>query len=120
MTKAEWEKVEQALSNFFTTVTLDVDGYKVQLRLARITTYRNALEIFVNGFFKGEWLINDCEERRRFLPRKVKHLYTASQVEKLRKELKVSKKSIEKHNPSFDYYSTHWTSFSALKKHLIA
>lgn len=28
--------------------------------------FQNAIAVYINGSFKGKWLVEDCEERRRF------------------------------------------------------
>lgn len=120
MTKQEWDEAEKALKDFFHQVHFCIDGYKVTVRLVRVSTYKNAIAIYVDGVFRGEWLINECEYRRRFLPKKEKHLFTAKQMEDLRKQLRLSKKACERYNSTFTYYDAHWASFAAMKRHLIA
>lgn len=67
VTPQEWKEVEESLNSFYSTVELRCDGYEVTLALRRIDQFKNAIFVYVNGVIKGEWLIEDCEERRRFL-----------------------------------------------------
>lgn len=120
MTKEEWSQVEEALKSFYSIVEMKVDEYKVSLRLERLDTYSNRIAIYVNGEFKGKWLIEDCEERRRFLRKREKSLITAKQKKDLNK---LPKKFIKEHeewfNRSYVYYEHYWSSFNSLKKHLL-
>lgn len=60
MTQEEWKQVEKALEYFFKRVELEVDGYEVSLTLQRVGVYKNAIAIYVNGVFKGEWITTEC------------------------------------------------------------
>ena len=122
MTKDEWKQVEEALKDFYSIVRLKADGYEVGLTLKRVSTYKNAIMIYVGGVFKGEWLTKDCEERRRFCQRSVRSLLTNKEKAAFKKLSKKSQKEqMERyHNFTFETYSPYWTSFGALKKHLIA
>lgn len=120
MTKEEWKRCQEALKSFYSIVKLNVDGYEVGLRLERVDTYRNKIMVYVNGGFKGKWLIEDCEERRRFLRKMEKSLITAKQKKDLNKLPKKFRKEHEElFNRSYVYYEPYWTSFNSLKKHLI-
>ena len=121
MTKEDWAKVQEALSGLYKTVRLNVDGYNVALQLRMATAYKNVIAIYVNDVFKGEWMLNDCEERRCFVQKREKSFYSPKEKERLnkvsKKMLKELKINIE---AKFEYYQNHWSSFGALKKHLIA
>ena len=121
MTKADWDIVKKKLSFLQVPVIMIVDGYKVCVRLVMVSTYKNAIEIYINDKFKGEWLMNDCEERRRFLQCKEKSLLTAEDKKRRAKlSKKLQRELAEMYPGKYKYYSPFWTSFSAMKKHLIA
>lgn len=122
LTKEEWTKAEEALKSLFSIVRLRIDGYDVSIALARVGTYKNAIAIYVNGVFNSEWLFKDCEERRRFICRKERSSITVKQKTFLKKLSKRSQKELlkEHNNFKYEYFTSHWTSFNALKKHLIA
>lgn len=67
MTKEEWKRVEEALTHFFHPVDLKADGYDVTLILERVGAYQNKIMVYIGGEFRGQWMAEDCEERRRFL-----------------------------------------------------
>lgn len=117
MTNEDWAYVEESLKIPFKFVTLECDGYKLDLCLQRINTYKMAICFYVNGYLKCEWF-NDCEERRRFFKRAEKSILTPEGKKKFKKMSK--KKQAELHDSYFyETYAPYWTSFKSLKKHLI-
>lgn len=106
MSKADWEEVKERLERFWALVYLDCDGYKLALMLQRVGTYKNKISFYVDGKFQGKWILQDCEERRRFFqPRKI---YAWG-----KKEMRID---LDKTALA---YSMFWSSFRALKAHLI-
>lgn len=67
MTKEEWKQAEEALTHFFHPVELKVDGYDITLILERVSVYQNKIMVYIGGEFRGQWMAEDCEVRRRFL-----------------------------------------------------
>ena len=122
MTKEEWEQAGKTLADFYSIVYLKADGYEVALTLKRVSTYKNAIMIYVGGVFKGKWLTEDCEERRRFCRRSERSLLSAKEKANFKKlSKKMQKEQMERyHNFTYNVYSSGWTSFGALKRHLIA
>lgn len=114
MSKDEWKRVQKALKSLTNIVKLEIDGYEVALVLVRVGTYKNAIAIYVNGVFQGKWLVEDCEERRRFIQKRERCLYKQSEVKKLPK--KMQKEMLSR---KYEYFQSHWSSFGALKKHLL-
>ncbi len=120
MTKAEWIKAEKALSNIYGYVKLEVDGYTLTISLERWGKYSLAIVVYVNGLLKGEWLANDCEERRRFFCKREKSLLNAKQKAIFKKQSKsFQKKFAEEHKLTYTYYEPKWKSFNSMKAHLI-
>lgn len=120
MTGAEWKKVNECLQYVLCSgAKLKIDGYEVYLCLRQISQFKNAIVVYVNGVFKGEWLAKDCEERRRFFPCKKKCPIKNSDFKNWGIR---SKKQIQSYKDEYSYneYSSAWTSFTALKKHFEA
>lgn len=117
MTKEEWKQAEEDLKFLFKTVKLNCDGYELALSLQRLDTYRNVIVFYVNGVFNGKWLLEDCEERRRFFRKEKRSLLTAKGKAQFKK---LSKKKQAEWSDKFfyDVYTPYWTSFKSLKKHL--
>lgn len=117
MTKEDWEKVEKELSIVgLGHVQLKIDDYKVDLFLTQISMFKNGIVFYVNGVFKGNWLAEDCEERRRFCRCKKKTIVTQNEIKTYGLR---SKKKIQelKDRYSYNVYQNVWTDFNKMKKH---
>lgn len=121
MTPQEWKEADEKLKLFYNTVKLNCDGYQVTLVLEHIGQFQNAIMVYVNGKFEEKWMMGNCEESRRFLFPKRSFVYK----QKLRAELKKLQKRTRRENRTADadakiiIFSPQWTSFNALKRHLI-
>ena len=93
MTKEEWKQAEEALTHFFRPVELKVDGYDITLILERVGVYQNKIMVYIGGEFRGQWMAEDCDERRRFL---------------------------QEYPMQYSCFTPQWSSFRALKKHFCA
>ena len=87
MNKYDWKRVEEALKSFHNVAEIKVDGYKLSLHLEQISTYKNAIMIYVDDVFKGAWF-NECEERRRFFRVERKNILTTKAIKELSKKTK--------------------------------
>lgn len=122
MTKDEWKRAEEALKSFFSPVCLKADGYDVTLILERVGIYKNMIMVYIDGKFQGKWLSEDCEERRRFCVKRTHSLLNAKEKASFKELPKKAQKELanKHHNFQYESYSPQWTSFGALKKHLIS
>lgn len=119
MTSDDWKKVEKRLENFYDIVELNCDGYKVELVLTREKPMKNNIVIYINGVIKGEWITNDCEERRRFFRPVKKYLYPQKYRASMKKEPKWLQREFPNTDRTYTFYVPDWLSFKALKSHLI-
>lgn len=120
MTKDDWKKVEETLKSFYGRVKLKCDGYEVSLYLKQISQFRNGIIFYVNGEFLGRWLVEDCEERRRFFPCKKKTIIKDKDIKAIgSNDFRMTKKRIQEYKDKYSYneYFTAWTNFKAMKKH---
>ena len=117
MNNSDWVHVEEQLLKLYADVDLDCDGYRLSLGLKRIDNYKLAITFFVNGWFKGKWALEDCEERRRFFRPVTQRAYKRGSFKG------ISKSTLRSLNIDPDkkqtYYSAHWNSFGPLRRHLI-
>lgn len=123
MTKEEWKQAEEALKSLFGGVKLNCDGYEVTLYLRQVSQFKNAILVYVNGVFRGKWLVEDCEERRRFFPCKKKTIVTDKDIKAIgSSDFRMTKKRIQEYKDkcSYNTYSSAWTNFKAMKKHFEA
>ena len=117
MTAEQWKQIDGKLQSVLSPVVkLLIDGYEVSLALRQVSQFRNAIVVYVNGEFRGKWLTEDCEERRRFFPCKKKCLTNTNELKKMGIR---SKKEIQKFKEmaTCNAYQSAWTSFKAMKKH---
>lgn len=122
MTKEEWKCAKERLSRPFGQVTLLADGYEVTLQLRMLRgMFRNGILVFVNGNFKGKWLTEDCEERRRFLAQRERPVMDRKQIAKYNKMPKKLQKELKDYREQkYTQYATHWTDWNALVRHFEA
>lgn len=126
MTKAEWTEVEKDLKVQFTPVKLKCDGYDVELRLVQINQFKLAIVAYINGEMRGSWFCGDnkteqSEEAHRFYPTRYHSCYSSEEKKRYRQFKKGTLREW-KINPDakYAYKAPFWTSFPALKRHLIA
>jgi len=119
MTKQEWARVEAELSSPYGSIKLICDGYELLLH-ATLVKRRLMIGFFVDDHWKGKWMLEDCEHRRRFFRRTEKSLWNAKSKASLKKAGKKLLKSIGMDpEEKIVSYSSHWPSFRPLKAHLI-
>ena len=121
MTKEEWKQAEEALTHFFRPVELKVDGYDITLILERVGVYQNKIMVYIGGEFRGQWMVEDCDERRRFLQEHRHSLLNHKEKAKFKKLPKRMQKELqEKYPMQYSSFTPQWSSFRALKKHFCA
>lgn len=124
VTAGDWARMECDLSGRFGAVKLRCDGYLIDIERALVGKNALGLLVYVNGHIRGEWLLKDCEERRRFLRKTLRRLFRAADVERICKGLGkrdraacIERLGLER---KLEAYELHWGSFDALRRHLIA
>ena len=124
MTENDWKTIDTRLKSVLSMpVELKIDGYVVQLSLEQVSQFKNAIVVYIDGKIKGEWLMKDCEERRRFFACTRKSVVKESDIKAFgKKTSKKQKQAIEelKEKYSYNIYSFAWTNFNKMKKHFIA
>lgn len=118
MTDEQWKEVEKKLVPPFGRVELEIDGYKVTIVAQLVEKMKFSLVVYVNGFIRAEWSMNDCEIRRRFYYESKKSLLKSSEKAKIKKMRKSVREEIMK-SAQYSVYLPYWGSFSRLKAHLI-
>ena len=83
MTKKDWEKAKEQLERPwpYSRAHLEADGYDVMLEMQSVNDmFHKGILVYVNGHFKGSWLVQDCEERRRFMPQRQRPCMSPQQI----------------------------------------
>jgi hypothetical protein len=121
ITKEQWQQVEKYLTGPYGRVVLQCDEYLLTLTVALVAPLRSGIAFYVDGNFKGKWIIEDCEERRRFCRPITRHLWDAnfrSEMTKVYGGKRAPKKDVERINQKLTTFSSYWTNFTALRRHL--
>ena len=119
MTAEDWKTVDKALKSVLLPgVKLLIDGYEVTLTLCQKSQFKSAIAIWINGSFKGKWLAEDCEERRRFLCCKKRTLVKEADYKAYGIRSKKAKKELADRYAYEEWFS-YWTNFNKMKKHFI-
>lgn len=118
MTKEEWKHVEEKLNSAFSRVDLLVDGYAITIRKEPCDKMRLGLTVYVDGTIKGEWVVQDCEIRRKFYYCSERSLLTAKERKKLQKERKAVREAVLA-RASYQVFSPVFYSFRTLKSHFL-
>ena len=112
----QWKQIEEKLNSFYNTVELDCDGYRVTLQLSRFTTFQNVIMVYVDGEWRGEWILHDCEHRRRFLCPSKHRLHKKGAFKGIRKGT-MKELGIDP-DRTVTHYHPYWTSLNRLRRHL--
>lgn len=120
MTKDDWSRAERALSTPYGKVKLRADGYDLTVITVQTKALRYELMIYINGKFKVEWAINDCEIRRKFLCRHEHSLLTKKDKNSraFKRLSKTDRKKVIELNAYYSY-SPYFGSFKTLKSQLV-
>jgi len=122
LTKQQWQEIEEKLKSLYSPVRLNCDGYHVTLMLDRISKFKNAITVYVDGRFKGLWMTieKDTEEGRRFFPVRSKARCAAKEKDRLIRLFgKRKARKIFKIDNSHEWRVPYWKSFGPLKRHFI-
>lgn len=118
ITAQDWKEIEHKLKGFYDPVKLICDGYELTLLLQRNGQFKNIIAAYVNGKIDGKWFLEECEERRRFFRPRSKSFYSKKDMADFKKISKKIFKEMQAKN-KYVYHEPYWTSFRALKGHLI-
>ena len=118
MTAEEWKTCEQRLFSNYRGVRLKVDEYNLTIAVVPTKKLKLEIMVYIDGEFRGEWIINDCEIRRRFYNKHKKCFYSQAEMKKIMR-LRKALREEELKNAYYYWYEPYWQSFRSLKSHLI-
>lgn len=117
MTKKQWKAVEQKVLLYpYTIAKLQADGHVLSLSMQR-HKMRLVIVVYVDGKIDFNWLIEDCEIRRKFFQQRKRSLLTQKDRDRLKREKKSIREEIQE-QATYYSHSPYWTSFTALRRHL--
>jgi hypothetical protein len=122
LTNEEWKKIEYQATSPMLSAKLLIDGYEIALQAHRGTSpLLYQIMVWVNGKFRGEWLISESPEaqeiRRRFYNTIVKHINSRIALKKMGYRKSEVEEKYKKHSVS--HATPLWNTFSRLKRHLV-
>lgn len=114
LTKEEMKEIADELRHAFGRVELQCDQYRVNVEVRAIAARRYAISVFVDGWMRGEWLRDDCEQRRRFMRCRNVPLYPPAKRARLEKE--VGKRFAKRmgSDKTIEVFYPYWTSVAPM------
>ncbi|RQV04180.1 hypothetical protein DF039_34295 [Burkholderia cenocepacia] len=103
LSKEDLEKIDTELSFPYGRVELRCDGDTVAVVVQQTKPRRYDLMVYVNGWFRGEYLSESAPEHRFYRPTKIS-AYTPSQRAKIEKQF--GKRNARKYFPNLDKTTT--------------
>lgn len=77
LSKEDREKIADELRYPFGCVELQCDQFMIHLKVQSRGERRQTIVVYVDGWLRGTWLIDDCEERRRFMRKVERFVFPA-------------------------------------------
>ncbi|UTV30188.1 hypothetical protein [Photobacterium atrarenae] len=109
ITKEQWKEIEKEIEGFFCNVAFSLDGYEVTVTRARKAEGRVVLAVYIDDLIKGEWLLDDCQDKPSILSKvwksRSKSLYSPAKLKKL--ERKFGKRRVKEIYPDA-HERLHW------------
>lgn len=118
MTDEQWKQVESRLSRPFDSVKMQIDGYKITVVVEPLKGMKLVLMVYVDGYFRGKWLTEDCDIRRRFYYCSKRSLLTTKEKKRLQREKKAIREEIQKKMEYMTFFP-YFGSFRTLKSHFM-
>lgn len=101
LSKEQKDFILKRLSHLFTNVQLLCDGHKIDLSMRRVSKMKLGIVLYIDGFFKGEWIYKPEEHRQsKFFPDRYKSVFNPTVKKKLTKLYGVKK--VYKEYPDLD------------------
>jgi hypothetical protein len=125
ISKEQWIEIEKQLSSMFGRVHLKADGYDVKLVVEPYKALRSAVVVYVNGWWKAEWMKGGCPEAEKFMQECRRWMWSAARREVAKQKLKNKRLDTflrdwyqEVAEQYTSVWSPAWTSPKSLCRHL--
>lgn len=121
LTKEEIARIEKELSMPWGRVKLQCDTFLITVEVRRIAKLKFSPIAFVDGTIDYDWVITDCEQRRRFMRPTYRYLYTPTRRKELEKIF--GKRRAAKQfdlDKKITYYGFDWPSVKSMVRHFCA
>lgn len=121
ISKEEWNEIQTMLTGAFGRVELLIDGFEVVFRIERIRNLKYGIMTYVNGEFRGAWLLEDSEIGKRFYRPVSKFVHTTktrTDLIRLYGGKRCKKEELERINKKHLFLDPIWNSVKTLRCHL--
>lgn len=122
ITKEEWSRIENVLTGAFGRVELLIDGFNVTLNIERVRNLKYGIMTYVNGEFRGAWMMEDSEIGAKFYRPNTRFINNS----KLRAELikiwggkRCPKHRLEEINKKITLHDPVWNCAKKMRCHLV-
>jgi hypothetical protein len=123
-TKEQWQVLEVQLSHPFGRIKLKCDGYEIEAIVERGKGLKLVIMVYIDGWFKGEWMDGKDERCLKFYREKRSYLYSSKTRAKAKEMLcKRIPKDMREHyqrlnDKSFTWYTPYWPSANMFFRHI--
>lgn len=119
LTKEEWKKLEESTTMYSSNFLL-IDGYKITIKLIR-SDMKLKYMIYVNGWFKGEYLKDGNPIKEKFYFKRSKLMRPMKDIKRAQRNLgkKIAREiGLTKEQSTIHYHVPYYNSFSTLRRTL--
>lgn len=120
LTKDDVEKIKAELGLPWGRVALRCDGFRVTVAVTEVGALKYVLRVFVNGWLHASQVLDDCEERRRFMRPSLVRLYPPAKRQALVKQVGIRLAKKMGADATLTVYSHHWNSARVMLRHFLA
>lgn len=124
ITKEQWQEMEKKLSHPFGRVEMRCDGHDVSA-IVMTDRMKLVIQVYVDGFIKSEWLMDENEIGVKFYQKKTKFFSKQKERENARKNMNDKRlgedlrEMFKRHyEAKFSYYVPYWTSAKSFCRHI--
>ena len=115
LTNEQWKEIERQVVVLRQTVTLAIDGFKVELTVIPVDKLRMGIAVWVKGTLNGPKTLTTADKHRRFWQPHKKSVLPTKPMPGYKKA--AWKKYRDEH--SYTVYYPYWTSFRSMRRHLV-
>ena len=122
--KEQWEEIATALWRPYGHVKLRCDGHEVSA-IVMTDKMKLIIQVYIDGFIKGEWLLHEHEIGVKFYEKKTKYLSTKKEREEARKNMNNKRFGKEfqaffkrQYEAKFTYVLPYWANAKSFCRHI--
>lgn len=123
LTKEQWQVLEEQLNYQFGLVKLKCDGYEVQAKVEKGKGLKLHIMVYIDGWFKGEWLVNKDERCLKFFRKQEKYTLSNAMRIHAKRMLRSRYEDVRKHAKTMleskvSVWTPYWPSAKSFFRHI--